>query len=83
MLGIIGIILTSVQLVLAITAAQNMKWIIGSCFLLFACICLVLAKGKREAWLYLPFLIIGVCLFIILPKFWIFGHKYSPMRPNK
>ena len=77
MLGIFGIILSVVQLVLAITVAHNMTLFIGSCFGLFACICLVFAKVKREPMLYLPFLIIGVCLFIFLPKFWIFGHKYS------
>ena len=69
MIGIVGIILTVVQFVTAITVAQEVGWFTGICFGLFAYICLVLAKGKREAWLYLPFLIIGVCLFIFLPKF--------------
>ena len=74
MLGIVGIILTVVQFVTAITVAQEVGWFTGICFSLFAFICLVLAKGKREAWLYLPFLIIGVCLFIFLTKFWTFGR---------
>ena len=63
MIGIIGIVLASAQLLLGCFKGKISAFTNG-CFWLFTDICLVLAKGNREAWLYLPFLIIEVRLLI-------------------
>ena len=69
MFGVIGLIFTFVMLVLAVVLAIRVGmvlawfWFIGTCFGVLAFFCLILAEEKRKPMLYLPFLIIGVCLF--------------------